>query len=239
MFAGAAGAVAAGGAAAYLKRDSLTEGWSWIGSHLEFVGCLMRGEELKSRLERVTRLQEEKGVGFADLVTVLGKAAAPVETTTTIAGGFVEVERPGQGGKERTFCTMPKSEKNRRQFERATNDKASDETEAHMSMFSPRANSGYYALGVRATELIEGWVRAGWYMVPPSPSAREDEGMDEGKDATADTGRRDSDHFHRDEEAINIHAPTQRAIVFDLKGNEAGWGQDEEAMVTDGNSTTR
>ncbi|KAI5309106.1 hypothetical protein KEM55_004064 [Ascosphaera atra] len=53
MFAGAAGALAAGGAAAawYAKREQFREGWSWATGHLEFVSCLRRPEALKGRLE--------------------------------------------------------------------------------------------------------------------------------------------------------------------------------------------
>ncbi|KAI4258206.1 MAG: hypothetical protein L6R42_005235, partial [Xanthoria sp. 1 TBL-2021] len=98
MFAGAAGAVAAGGAAAYLKKDALSSGWNWVGSHLEFVGCLVRGEELKQRLEKVVKVGTERGVGFADLYTVLGK-------------GAVDGQIKGQG--ERTFCNVPKSKGHR------------------------------------------------------------------------------------------------------------------------------
>ena len=161
MFAGAAGAVAAGGAAAYLKRDTITEGWSWVGSHLEFVGCLMRGEELKNRLLQVIKLGEEKSVGFADLVTVLGRGAAAQKGTTTVAGGFVEIG--GEEGGARTFCTLPKREETRVFFEETRNEKAGDETVAHMSMFYPRENPGYYGMSERAKELIAGWVDEGWY----------------------------------------------------------------------------
>ena len=170
MFAGAAGAVAAGGAAAYLKRDTITEGWTWIGSHLEFVGCLARGEELKSRLERIVTLNKTRGIGFVNLVTVLGNAAPAAqqkEEGKTVAGGFVEIEAvEGIAPAERTFCTVPKSKTNRRFFEKARNDKAADEAAAHMTMFHPRDNPGFYGLGERAKELVVGWVEGDaqrWY----------------------------------------------------------------------------
>ncbi|KAL8946591.1 MAG: hypothetical protein Q9222_007032, partial [Ikaeria aurantiellina] len=98
MFAGAAGAVAAGGAAAYFNKDTLSSAWNWAGSHLEFVGCLVPGEELKTRLDRIAALERERGVGFADLYTVLGKGAG--------AGVVGEENR-------RTFCNVPKSAANR------------------------------------------------------------------------------------------------------------------------------
>lgn len=168
MFAGAAGAVAAGGAAAYLKRDTITEGWSFIGSHLEFVGCLAKGEELKTRLERVVRLNKEKHVGFANLITVLGRAAPAVKKDgTAVAGGFVEIGTvEGIAPNERTFCTIPKSEKNRRFFEKAKNDKATDEMAAHMGMFTAKENSGYFLLGERSRDLLVRWIdpeKSEWY----------------------------------------------------------------------------
>ena len=168
MFAGAAGAVAAGGAAAYLKRDTITEGWSFIGSHLEFVGCLAKGEELKSRLERIVKLNKERGVGFADLITVLGKGAPRQKKPgTPLAGGFVEIGAvEGIAPNNRTFCTIPKSERNRRFFEKAHNDKAGDEMQAHMNMFGASGNSGYFALCERAKALVVSWVgpeNSAWY----------------------------------------------------------------------------
>ncbi len=157
MFAGAAGAVAAGGAAAYLKRDTITEGWSWIGSHLEFVGCLMRGEELKTRLDGVAALQDSKGVGFKNLVTVLGKGAKE----RPAAKGYLE--NPSVGASQRTFCTEPISDRNRKVFERIVIEKAADEIEAHMNMFFPRENPGYYRMSERAKDVVVGWVETGWY----------------------------------------------------------------------------
>ena len=168
MFAGAAGAVAAGGAAAYLKRDTITEGWSFIGSHLEFVGCLAKGEELKSRLERILQLNKTRNVGFANLITVLGKGApAQRKEGTTVAGGFVEIGAvEGIAPSERTFCTVPKSERNRKFFQKAKNDKATDEINAHMFMFSAKENPSYFLLGERARDLVMQFVkpeRSEWY----------------------------------------------------------------------------
>lgn len=152
MFAGAAGAVAAGGAAAYVKRDTLSEGWGWVGSHLEFVGCLMRGEELRKRLMGMAALEAESGLGFANVYTNLGLAAR--KETATVSSGLL--------GSERTFCSLPKSEV-RRFFVGSVNDLAADETVAHMSMFFPRENPGYYAMCERAKGLVVGWASNDWY----------------------------------------------------------------------------
>ncbi|KAI4144292.1 MAG: hypothetical protein LQ340_006708, partial [Diploschistes diacapsis] len=123
MFAGAAGAVAAGGAAAYMNRANLSVGWSWATSHLEFVGCLMRGEELKTRMTALAAAKSDRGVGFADLYTVLGKGAS--ETGVSVAGGFVEIG--GADGKDRTFCNLPTRRDWKGFFEPAVNKKAPDE----------------------------------------------------------------------------------------------------------------
>ncbi len=184
MFAGAAGAVAAGGAAAYLKRDTITEGWSFIGSHLEFVGCLAKGEELKSRLERVVKLNKERGIGFADLITVLGKGAPQQKKPgTPLAGGFVEIGAvEGIAPNDRTFCTIPKSEKNRKFFEKAKNDKAGDEMQAHMNMFGASGNSGYFALCERSKVLIVNWVgpeKSAWYKESTPLTGTEGKGLED------------------------------------------------------------
>jgi hypothetical protein len=122
MYAGAAGAIAAGGAAAYMKRDQITEGWSWVGSHLEFVGCLMRGEDLKKRMSGVIKLNKELGVGFANLYTKLGKKAQGKDGS--MVGSTI--------GNQRTFCNLPKTDA-MIYFHEAINDAAPDETSAHTS----------------------------------------------------------------------------------------------------------
>lgn len=121
MYAGAAGAIAAGGAAAYMKREQITTGWGWVSSHLEFVGCLARKEELRRRVASMVRLNQDLGVGFGNLYTRLGKAAA-----TTQVGMVGTVM-----GSERTFCVVPKREA-AGEWREAVNDAATDETGAHM-----------------------------------------------------------------------------------------------------------
>ncbi|EDO00672.1 hypothetical protein SS1G_03145 [Sclerotinia sclerotiorum 1980 UF-70] len=152
MYAGAAGAVAVGGAAAYFKKDQIQEGWSWVGSHLEFVGCLMKGEELKRRVSGMVTLQKELQVGWANLYTRLGKEAVS-KADGSLVGSVM--------GNQRTFCNLPKS--NAKSFFReAINDKAADETSAHMTMFFPKDNPGYYALSEDAKKLIVEWSSNEW-----------------------------------------------------------------------------
>ncbi|OAA38106.1 hypothetical protein NOR_06851 [Metarhizium rileyi] len=152
MYAGAASAVAAGGAAAWMNRDQIVEGWTWASSHLEFVGCLARAEELKKRVQFVVRLQEELGVGYANLYTRLGKGAP--SKNISMVGTVL--------GKDRTFCNLPKT-MSAGDWVEAVNDKAGDETVAHMTMFEPKANPGYDKLCHDAAGFIAQWSRNDWY----------------------------------------------------------------------------
>lgn len=126
LYAGAGAAVAAGGAAAYLKRDQITEGWSWVGSHLEFVGCLMKGEELRKRVAGMVTLNKELHVGFGNLYTRLGKKA--MNEDGSMVGSVM--------GNQRTFCNLPKKEA-KDYWGEAINDSAKDEILAHMSKSEP------------------------------------------------------------------------------------------------------
>ena len=176
MFAGAAGAVAAGGAAAlYSQREKISVGWQWAGSHLLFVNSLARPEELRRRVGRMEGVCEERGIGWGNFYTNLGRGAR---------GGYGVTE--GVLGKDRTFCNLPASVKNGGntgrdtrsqtkqsssettlsdhglQWHKAVNDKSTDETLAHMAMFFPQDNPGFYNLGERAKDVVLSWVDSGW-----------------------------------------------------------------------------
>ncbi|RKU45181.1 hypothetical protein DL546_007076 [Coniochaeta pulveracea] len=152
MYAGAVGAVAAGGAAAYMKREQITTGWGWVSSHLEFVGCLARKEELRRRVAYMARLNRDLGVGFGNHYTRLGKAAKTKEV------GMVGTVL----GSERTFCVVPKKEA-AGEWKEAINDAATDEISAHMSMFEPSENPGYQKLCIDAAQMIKDWCNNDWY----------------------------------------------------------------------------
>ena len=168
MFAGAAGAVAAGGAAAYIKRDTLGEGWGWVSSHLEFVGCLAKGEELRSRIDRIRKLRDNGNIGFRNLVTVLGKGAGSSRTATAASTGKENTNTAlmSLSKNDRTFCVLPPSSTSYSSsgrsslplFEGALNDRATSETAAHMEMFDRKQNPGYFSLANRARDLIVEWV---------------------------------------------------------------------------------
>ncbi|KAJ9154923.1 Very-long-chain (3R)-3-hydroxyacyl-CoA dehydratase [Pleurostoma richardsiae] len=155
MYAGAAGAVAAGGAAAWLKRDQISEGWTWAYSHLEFVGCLAKGEDLRRRVGYMVRANRELGIGFGNLYTRLGRAAAARQQQQAGVVGVVL-------GSQRTFCNLP-SKQAAGDWRPAVNDAAKDETLAHMSMFEPKENPGYEKLAQDATQMITSWTRNDWY----------------------------------------------------------------------------
>ncbi|KAF2822098.1 hypothetical protein CC86DRAFT_373290 [Ophiobolus disseminans] len=161
MFAGAAGAIAAGGAAAYMKRDQISEGLGWATSHLEFIGALARPEEMQKRLAKVTKLTTSE-FGFTNMYTTLGRAVnAQQQTQKESWTGKV-------AGKDRTFCNLPKGEL-RNFFIPAVNDKGTAETWAHMNMFEPKNNPGYYTLSETAKEKIIEWAENDWYESSEGP----------------------------------------------------------------------
>ncbi|KUJ22030.1 uncharacterized protein LY89DRAFT_608715 [Mollisia scopiformis] len=149
-------AVAAGGTAAYLNREQISQGWSWASSHLEFIGCLARPEELKKRVAGIVTLNRELGTGWGNLYTRLGQKAVSKSDGTTLVGSVI--------GNTRTFCNLPVGKSEARPFwQEAINDAARDEAGAHMTMFYPKDNPGYYAMSEQAKTLIVQWTMDEWY----------------------------------------------------------------------------
>jgi hypothetical protein len=167
MYAGAAGAVLAGGAAAYANRGTLSEGLSWATGHLEFVGCLARGAQLEGRVADVVALNRNRSIGFRNLFTQLGSGAGTLTWRDGEESGGWAHEVVST---ERTFCLLPKGE-TKSYFEPTINDKAGNEITAHMNMFTPKDNPGYYGMSERAKEVIVEWVTNGWHVPEAEPKA--------------------------------------------------------------------
>ncbi|KAI1908071.1 hypothetical protein LOZ61_005746 [Ophidiomyces ophidiicola] len=186
MFAGAAGAMAAGGAAAlYSQRDRFSAGWAWATSHLEFVGCLAQPEDLRKRVAALTQLRKERNLGCANFYTRLGRGAVavPSEAPDSAAPQQFSISRHIVRSKVRTFCNLPRdvedsnSSKATKQEEglkwiEAVNDKVADETKAHISMFLPAENPAFYYMAHRARDLLITWVDKGWYSAAGDTSSR-------------------------------------------------------------------
>jgi pimeloyl-ACP methyl ester carboxylesterase len=164
VYAGAAGALLAGGAAAYANRGQLSEGWGWATSHLEFVGCLAREAQLRERVAGLISLHKERGLGYRNLYTRLGTSAGALSWTNddeSKTNGWAHTI----AGSDRTFCALPPDGKEAKLFfEETVNDKAASEIGAHMHMFTPKDNPGYYGMSERAKEIISEWVNDSWHI---------------------------------------------------------------------------
>ncbi|KAK4871195.1 hypothetical protein LT330_000432 [Penicillium expansum] len=168
MFAGAAGAVAAGGAAMYTQRQKLTDGLGWVSSHLEFVGCLARTSELHQRLVQLSNVKEERGIGCVNFYTCLGKGATSlVENTSANKTSFSQkIIR----SRNRTFCALPaevergeESQSPGLMWTRAVNDQATDETNAHVTMFLSKENPAFFEMLTEACAALVKSIDKGWY----------------------------------------------------------------------------
>ena len=229
MFAGAAGAVAAGGAAAlYSQKEKLSAGWTWAFGHLEFVNTLYKGEELKKRVEGVGSIGKDRGIASANFYSLLGKGAnngfSVVDATSTLK----------EGSNLRTFCSLPRKvreskgeaqqESSGLRWYKAINDKAGDETLAHMSMFFPRENPGFYSLGERAKEVVAGWLDRGWYESSEDREDGTDGGMTLGE---VGEGWEKPDH---DSEDVK-EKERQKSMSLDWEGLDAAKDLDEDNDV--------
>ncbi|CAL5871138.1 uncharacterized protein PFLUO_LOCUS5384 [Penicillium psychrofluorescens] len=177
MFAGAAGAVAAGGAAMYSQRQRLTEGLTWVSSHLEFVGCLTKTSDLRQRVEGLSKVQEERGIGCVNFYTCLGKGATSLLESTGISQ--TSFSQKIIRSKNRTFCSLPSHVEGDEEAEgveqlglrwtKAVNDQASDEVKAHITMFLPKENPAFPALVVEACKTLVKSIDKGWYSTSTGP----------------------------------------------------------------------
>lgn len=183
MFAGAAGAVAAGGAAAlYSQRQNLTAGFDWVSSHLAFVGCLARTSELRQRISRLAEVEEERDIHCVNFYTCLGQGATSlVETTAT---GKTSFSQKIIRSKNRTFCALPTevekgeaiatSAQQGLRWTKAVNNQATDEVQAHMSMFLPKDNPALFHLTGEACKTLVASIDKGWYNSSTRPVERND-----------------------------------------------------------------
>lgn len=144
-YAGTTGALAAAGVAAYMNREELYQGYTWITNHLQFVGVITKREESRLRLARITALE---GFGFTNLYTSLG------QNSLLSGGSYVP---------ERTFCAIPPANNPLTYtFRKEINLVAKDEVDAHMSMFAEERNPGYSRLLDDSRRLIVDWAERGF-----------------------------------------------------------------------------
>ncbi|KAJ1968251.1 hypothetical protein H4R35_006482 [Dimargaris xerosporica] len=125
-------AASAAAAATYAHRDKIQTGVQYITSHLEFVGALVRKEELEARVRQLTALPT---VGFHCF--------------------YMQLERPSL--QRRTFATLPPPAVER--YFSPILSAAKDEIEAHITIFDPAVNHHYYALGDKTLDQITGMLQ--------------------------------------------------------------------------------
>ncbi|KAJ1990673.1 hypothetical protein H4R33_001623 [Dimargaris cristalligena] len=151
-------ASAAAAAVTYSQRDQIQSGISYITSHLEFVGALVRPDQLAQRIQRVLALQPN--VQFHCYYNELERRTTPPPSSSS---SNPQGRNSGNGPRmasltaTRTFIGLPPAEA--KPYFTPMPAEAKDEIDAHVSIFNPAVNSHYYALGdaaiKRLTEMIK------------------------------------------------------------------------------------
>ncbi|SPO22421.1 uncharacterized protein UTRI_01099 [Ustilago trichophora] len=139
----ATGAVAlasgAAASAAYFNKDKLNGAYGWVTDHLAFVSNLWDDNALRARLDR---LVDQPQILFHCYYTRLpssSRAANPHNQAT----------------RDRTFIILPpRTARCAGSFTAMDNIKATDEVDAHISMFNAKNNPRYFDLGLKTSALI-------------------------------------------------------------------------------------
>lgn len=215
---------------AYVNRGNVGQSFAWLSDHFTFVGVLMKQQELNKRLERLTALG---GVGVHDMYASMG------ENGYWSGGYFVP---------ERTFCAIPAEDQPASNlFSRHVVKKASDEIQAHMSMFKPDRNEEYQFMVKKASALITVWFNDDSEIVddpkitqpepadaPESKIKATDEGVEvEGQEGGVPSeATQDSEESNElpDESPLDIAAA---ASLIPLPGDEEGDSPEATTEVKD------
>ncbi|WWC61647.1 uncharacterized protein I303_104231 [Kwoniella dejecticola CBS 10117] len=132
--AAALGAVALG--TAYYRREDFVTGWRWGYDHMTFVKNLWDDEGMKGRLVAIHELIIGRKIVFHNFYTHL-----PLNPPTQLVS--------------RTFGILPPTTHPLyTYFNAASNSIAKDEVSAHMGMFNPKTNDGFYDLGLEVVRVI-------------------------------------------------------------------------------------
>ncbi|KAI9507555.1 hypothetical protein F5148DRAFT_1203927 [Russula earlei] len=131
-------ALMAGAAAgvAYYHRADIENRYEALHEHMQYVGALWDKGALAERVRHLVEGESTHDIVFRTFYTLLSPTP-PVDSTP------------------RTFCLLPESSSDA--FERfipARNTLAKNEVHAHVSMFEPTKNDGYYQLGLEAAAVI-------------------------------------------------------------------------------------
>ena len=150
-----AAAMALGAAAvgtAYYRREDFLNGWKWGFEHMTFVKNLWDDAAMKARLEGIDELGRDRKVVFRKLVGdafKLGSGRADASFCTHLP------RDPPANLISRTFCILPPTTHPLySRFIQASNTLAKDEVSAHMGMFNPKTNDGFYDLGLAVVRCI-------------------------------------------------------------------------------------
>lgn len=163
------GALALGAAAAgtaYYRREDLANGWKYGSDHLSFVGNLWDEEGMRKRLGDVATLCESRNIVFRKWVVCL-KILQKLPWSTCVFSCPRAKPQPFNSYYTylppdppnylvaRTFTVLPPlSHPLFKRWIPATSTLAKDEVGAHMYMFNPKTNDGFYDLGLNVVNVI-------------------------------------------------------------------------------------